>query len=65
VSGDQTIGISIFSHAGELSVGIVTDAFVVPRPDRIIDAYLDVVGELVGSGAVHGASSEGGSRARG
>jgi WS/DGAT/MGAT family acyltransferase len=65
VSGDQTIGISIFSHAGELSVGIVTDAFVVPRPDRIIDAYLDEVGELVGSGAVHGASSEGGSRARG
>lgn len=35
MSGDQAIGISIFSYDGRVSVGIATDAELVPDPGRV------------------------------
>lgn len=49
-SGDQAIGISIFSHAGELTVGFVADARVVPDLDEIADAYVAELDRLVEAG---------------
>ncbi len=36
-SGRVGMGVSIFSYAGHLSVGIVTDAGLVPDPERIVE----------------------------
>ncbi|MET3862113.1 diacylglycerol O-acyltransferase [Dietzia sp. 2505] len=35
MSGDQSLGICIFSYDGEVSVGIATDAELVPDPGRV------------------------------
>lgn len=34
-SSDQTIGICIFSYSGHVSIGIVTDAAIIPDPSRL------------------------------
>lgn len=38
-SGDQTMGISIFSYAGEVHVGFRADAGAVPDPERLVVAF--------------------------
>lgn len=37
MSGDQPLGVAIFSYDGEVSIGIAGDAALVPDPDRIAD----------------------------
>lgn len=37
MSGDQPLGVAIFSYNGEVSIGIAGDAALVPDPDRIAD----------------------------
>jgi WS/DGAT/MGAT family acyltransferase len=46
VSGDQTIGISIFSMAGELVVGVVTDARVVREPASLTALFVEELDAL-------------------
>ncbi len=38
-SGNVSMSISIFSYAGELTVGLMTDAGLVPDPERIVTAF--------------------------
>ncbi len=38
-SGDQTMGISLFSYAGEVHVGFRADAGAVPDPQRLVAAF--------------------------
>lgn len=40
-SGRLGLGVSIFSYAGNVSLGITTDAGLVPDPDRIITHFYD------------------------
>jgi hypothetical protein len=35
------MGVSIFSYAGEVRLGIATDAGLVPDPETILEGYLD------------------------
>ncbi|MEH6382837.1 MAG: WS/DGAT domain-containing protein, partial [Dietzia cercidiphylli] len=37
MSGDQALGICIFSYDGTVSVGIATDAELVPDPGRVAE----------------------------
>lgn len=37
MSGDQPLGVAIFSYDGAVSIGIAGDAVLVPDPDRIAD----------------------------
>ena len=39
--GNLSLGVSIISYAGEVMVGIATDAGLAPNPDRIITAFDD------------------------
>lgn len=39
-SGRLAMGISILSYAGEVRLGIVTDAGLVPEPQRLIDGFI-------------------------
>ncbi|HZY41500.1 MAG TPA: wax ester/triacylglycerol synthase family O-acyltransferase [Anaerolineae bacterium] len=39
--GNLSLGVSIISYAGEVMVGIATDAGLAPDPDRIVDAFND------------------------
>ena len=39
--GNLSLGVSIISYAGEVMVGIATDAGLAPNPDRIIAAFDD------------------------
>jgi diacylglycerol O-acyltransferase len=34
-SSDQSIGLCIFSYNGNVSIGIATDAGIIPDPDRL------------------------------
>jgi WS/DGAT/MGAT family acyltransferase len=43
VSGDLAMSVSIFSYAGSVTVGVMTDAGLIPDPGRIVDAF---AGEL-------------------
>jgi hypothetical protein len=36
-SGDQPIGVSLFSYDGTLSVGVATDARMIPDPMHVVD----------------------------
>ena len=38
-SGSVPISVSIFSYVGEITVGLMVDAGLVPDPERIIDAF--------------------------
>ncbi len=45
-SGDVSLGVSLFSYAGEIFVGVATDAGIVDNPSEIVDRFvteLDVV----------------------
>lgn len=41
VSGDLAMSVSIFSYAGSVSVGVMTDAGLVPDPEVIVAAFAD------------------------
>ncbi len=43
VSGNMGMSVSIFSYAGDVNVGVMTDAHLVPDPERIVAAF---AGEL-------------------
>ena len=38
-SGSQTLGVCIYSYAGEVRIGFRADATVVPDPDRLVEAF--------------------------
>ncbi|MCZ7680601.1 MAG: WSD1 family O-acyltransferase [Sandaracinaceae bacterium] len=38
-SGNVGIGVSIFSYAGEVRLGLSADARLVPDPERVLDAF--------------------------
>lgn len=46
-SGDQTLGISLFSYAGEVQVGFRVDATRIPDPERMVAAFDAEVDELL------------------
>lgn len=46
-SGHLGLGVSVLSYAGEVRVGVATDAGLVPDPDAIVGAYQEAVGELM------------------
>jgi diacylglycerol O-acyltransferase / wax synthase len=46
-SGDQTLGISIFSYAGDVQVGFRVDSEHIPDPERLVAAFEAEVTELV------------------
>ena len=45
--GDIGLGLSILSYAGNVYVGIATDAGMMPDPQAIVDAYHDEVADLL------------------
>ncbi|HEX6246805.1 MAG TPA: wax ester/triacylglycerol synthase family O-acyltransferase [Nocardioidaceae bacterium] len=45
-SGDQTLGISVFSYAGEVQVGFRADLANIPDPQRLVAAFEAEVAEL-------------------
>lgn len=47
LSGDQTVGVSIFSYNGEVQVGFKVDAALVPRPEELVAAFEAEVTDLV------------------
>ena len=38
-SGSHTVGVCIFTYAGTVRVGVITDAALVPDPERIVAAF--------------------------
>jgi len=46
-SGDQTLGISLFSYAGEVQVGFRVDSGLIPDPERLVAAFEAEITELV------------------
>lgn len=42
------LGVSIISYAGEVTVGVGTDAGLVPNPDEIVSAFMEEFRELEG-----------------
>jgi diacylglycerol O-acyltransferase len=45
-SGDQPLGVCIFSYNGEVNVGIAGDAGLVPDPDRLAELIEKAIGDL-------------------
>ncbi|MEI6622403.1 MAG: WS/DGAT domain-containing protein, partial [Actinomycetes bacterium] len=49
-SSDQSIGLCIFSYNGEVSIGIATDAGIIPDPDHLAECiesgFAGLVAEL-------------------
>ncbi len=45
-SGDETLGVSIFTYAGEVHVGFKTDATLIPDPERVVAAFEAEITEL-------------------
>ena len=51
-SGSHTLGVCIFTYAGTVRVGVLTDATVVPDPERLVSAFeaeLDLLVSLAGA----------------
>ena len=46
-SGDVAIGISIFSYAGNVTLGIATDTRVAPDPDKITEYFSEEFSQLL------------------
>lgn len=44
--GNLSLGVSIISYAGEVIVGVATDAGLIPDPDQIIAAFDDEIAHL-------------------
>jgi hypothetical protein len=47
-SGRLGLGISILSYAGHVTVGVATDAGLVPEPDEIVLGFYGEYDELLG-----------------
>ena len=45
--GEIGMGVSIFSYAGEVTIGLQVDAGLVPDPETIVDAFGDELGRAV------------------
>ncbi|HET6968445.1 MAG TPA: WS/DGAT domain-containing protein, partial [Ornithinibacter sp.] len=45
-SGTHTVGVCIFTYAGTVRVGVVTDAALVPDPERLVAAFEAELGLL-------------------
>jgi len=54
-SGNAALGVSIFSYAGTVRVGIASDAGLVPDPGRIVEHLLDELASLAAAGSAHAA----------
>jgi WS/DGAT/MGAT family acyltransferase len=51
-SGTHTVGVCIFTYAGTVRVGVITDATLVPDPERLVAAFeaeLDLLASLAAS----------------
>ena len=46
-SGRHTVGVCIFTYAGTVRVGFMTDAAVVPDPERLLGAFEDELDHIV------------------
>ncbi|EWT02845.1 hypothetical protein N865_03395 [Intrasporangium oryzae NRRL B-24470] len=46
-SGRHTVGVCIFTYAGTVRVGFMTDAAVVPDPERLLAAFEDELDHIV------------------
>jgi len=46
VSGNVAMSVAIFSYAGSVSIGVMTDAGLVPDPQTIVDAFADELAAL-------------------
>ena len=51
-SGRQTVGVCIFTYAGHVRVGFLTDASVVPHPERLLAAFEDELDRLSTLGGI-------------
>ena len=49
-AGDMGFGVSIFSYAGQVTVGFSTDAELMPDPDRLQALVLDQVATMLAIG---------------
>jgi diacylglycerol O-acyltransferase / wax synthase len=45
-SADQPLGVCLFSYNGSLTVGVSTDARMIPDPDHFVDLVEHHLGEL-------------------
>jgi diacylglycerol O-acyltransferase / wax synthase len=48
-SGGLSMSVAIFSYAGEVTLGVMTDAGLVPDPERIVAAFEPQLGSLAGA----------------
>jgi diacylglycerol O-acyltransferase / wax synthase len=48
-SGGVSMSVAIFSYAGEVTLGVMTDAGLVPDPERIVAAFEPELGSLAGA----------------
>ena len=46
-SGSIGLGLSIYSYAGEVTIGVITDEKLVPDPDRIVQGFVDEFNRLL------------------
>ncbi len=46
VSGNMGMSVSIFSYAGDVTLGVMTDAGLVPDPERVVAAFTDELESL-------------------
>lgn len=46
VAGSMAMSVSILSYDGGVTVGVMTDAGLVPDPDTIVDAFVEELGRL-------------------
>jgi hypothetical protein len=46
VSGNMSMSVSIFSYAGDVTLGVMTDAGLVPDPERIVAAFAEQLAAL-------------------
>jgi diacylglycerol O-acyltransferase len=53
-SGRHTVGVCVFTYAGEVRVGLMTDASVVPRPEVLLAACEDELDRLSALGRLAG-----------
>jgi WS/DGAT/MGAT family acyltransferase len=58
-SGKVGLGVSIFSYAGQVTVGISVDAGLVPDPHRLVSGFQDELRELASVASAGGVSHPG------
>ena len=58
-SGSIGVGISIFSYAGQVNVGLITDRGLAPDPDTIVAAFQEEFDRLLGLARLWGGQGSG------